>query len=773
MLALLPLAAFLASFWVLRLYGEKWRSAFLGAATCWGVFVGLITEILSVPRWITRPALEIVWLGFALVLLGYGWTLRRSPHRSDSIEAVSRPDSEGDSIGTIDWLLLAGIAVIVGLVGLTAIMSAPNTWDAMAYHMSRVVQWMSNRDVSLYPAFYSAQLFLSPWAEYAILHLDVLSGGDRLANLVEFFSMVGTLIGVSLIAEELGAQTRGQLLAALACATLPEGILEASGAMNTYVGAFWIVVTVYYLLRWNTRPSWSVALAIGGSLGLAIMTKGTAYVFLPCVILACWWIGSPAARKRLLQWAPAVLVFALILNGPLYVRNYRLSGSPLGFSSPLGNDPQRQYANSHISPAVTFSSMVKNASLHVGTPSDAVNNRINSAIVGTFRILHIDPDDKASTYRGGFHLNRPSTHESRAGNPLQLSLICISGLLILGNKVGNRTLRLYFISLVGAFALFCSLIRWQPWNSRYHLPLFALGLALVGVVIERAWPRAAVTCVAVLLLVAAVPFVLLNSLRPLVPLFYPSVLLDSTRDSYFADSHQWWADSYSSTAKFVLAGNCDHIGLDTSLEDFDYPMLELLGAGHTDREIRYADVRNLTAQYARPESRPPCVVICMRCANAPSKWAEYRDVGGRVSLFGEVAVFSSDGNQANTQTPNLPSSWEAVTMLDQLDQYRESPRPMDFGQLDAKIRRAMHDRPEKAGELKGRMNALYVGSLTLWRVRDSVDPIVKKGEPVDPSKIDNLQLKAAWEVTTDWDRTIDNKVQELNGLVDQLYASRK
>jgi hypothetical protein len=71
------------------------------------------------------------------------------------------------------------------------------------------------------------------------------------------------------------------------------------------------------------------------------------------------------------------------------------------------------------------------------------------------------------------------------------------------------------------------------------------------------------------------------------------------------------------------------------------------------------------------------------------------------------------------------------------------------------------------------MNALYTGSLTLWRVRDSVDPIRKKGDPVDDSKIDPLQLTAAWEVTTNWDRTIDGKVQQLDGMVDQLNAPGK
>ena len=44
------------------LRGEGWRSAALGAATCWGVFVALSTELLSVPRLITRPALAVAWL---------------------------------------------------------------------------------------------------------------------------------------------------------------------------------------------------------------------------------------------------------------------------------------------------------------------------------------------------------------------------------------------------------------------------------------------------------------------------------------------------------------------------------------------------------------------------------------------------------------------------------------------------------------------------------------------------------------------------------------
>jgi 4-amino-4-deoxy-L-arabinose transferase-like glycosyltransferase len=771
MLGSLPLAAYLAIFWVLRLRGEGWRSAALGAAVCWGLFLALVTEILSVPRLITRPALSIAWLTLALVVFAYGWVLHRSASRRDGSDGEDNRQSNAKPLDKIDWVLLSGIGLLIALVGGTAILSAPNTWDAMAYHMSRVAQWMTNRDVNLYPTFYSAQLFLAPWAEYAILHIDILYGGDRLANLVELFSMIGTVTGVSLIAQEIGASRRGQLLAAVTVATLPEGVLEASGAMNTYVGAFWIVVAVYYLLRWNARQSWAIALAIGSAVGLSILTKGTAFMFLPCVLLACWWMGSALARKRLLIRLPVLLVIVLALNGPLFVRNYRLSGSPLGFPSPLGDDPERQYANSHISASIAVANVVKNLSLHFATPIPALNRRVSQAVVWTLNSLHIDPNDKASTYRGGFHLNNFSSHEARAGNPLQLVLLAVACLLLFSPGIGNRTPRLYMLGLAGSFVLFCALVRWQPWNSRYHLPLFALGMALVGVVLERSWNRFALSSVACVLLASALPFAVFNSLRPLASWPRASILRQTRQESYFADSHDQWAGSYVAAANLVESSHCNSVGVDASLEDFDYPLFALLGAAHGDREVTYAGVRNLTAAYARPRRVPPCAVVCLRCANAPAKWAEYEEVGGRVSVFDELAVFTPDGNVPNNQTVTPPQPSEIEGMLERLDHYRESPRAVNLTMTEMRIDRAGRDWPKKKADLRARLNALYTGGLTLWRVRDSVDPLRRRGELIDHSRVDRMQLLAASEVFANWDETIQGKVDYLNGLVDQLYLS--
>ena len=101
--------------------------------------------------------------------------------------------------------------------------------------------------------------------------------------------MLGSLVGVSLIAAHLGAGARGQIFAVLACATLRMGILQAAGTQNDYVTAFWLVCMTEALLA--TAPAvvspWG-ALRVGAALGLAMLTKGTAVLFAAPLLLALW-----------------------------------------------------------------------------------------------------------------------------------------------------------------------------------------------------------------------------------------------------------------------------------------------------------------------------------------------------------------------------------------------------------------------------------------------------------------------------------------------------
>ena len=102
------------------------------------------------------------------------------------------------------------IAILI-LTLLTALIYPPNTPDSLSYHMSKVMHWIQNGNVEFYSTSITRQLYLSPFSEFVILHLQLLTNGDHLANLVQWFSMIGCMIAVSLVTKEFGGNNKSQL----------------------------------------------------------------------------------------------------------------------------------------------------------------------------------------------------------------------------------------------------------------------------------------------------------------------------------------------------------------------------------------------------------------------------------------------------------------------------------------------------------------------------------------------------------------------------------
>jgi hypothetical protein len=123
---------------------------------------------------------------------------------------------------------------------------------------------------------------------------------------------------------------------------------------------------------------------------------------------------------------------------------------------------------------------------------------------------------------------------------------------------------------------------------------------------------------------------------------------------YYADSHQDLEDSYTAATRAVLRSGCNDVALDDSLEHYEYPVMALLNASTGQRRVRYDGVYNSTAKYGTPDGTPPCAVICFACARVPGKWRQYREIGGRVSVFSNVAVFFREGDLANETSPITP-----------------------------------------------------------------------------------------------------------------------
>jgi FtsH-binding integral membrane protein len=61
----------------------------------------------------------------------------------------------------------------------------------------------------------------------------------------------------------------------------------------------------------------------------------------------------------------------------------------------------------------------------------------------------------------------------------------------------SRTI--YAACLVAGFLLFCVDLKWQPWNSRLHLPLFVLLAGMIGVTLSSVRLRRAAYVLALIL----------------------------------------------------------------------------------------------------------------------------------------------------------------------------------------------------------------------------------------------------------------------------------
>ena len=557
-LAALP-ALTIVFVWVALRSSRGRREALLDAAVIGGVLVTICTEGLSLFGQLKLVPLIFFWT-VAAVAAG-ALALRRTPPTWPlRLPTVARR-----------YILASSpFAVVLTLTLLVAVVAPPNTWDSMTYHMARVAHWIDLGSVYPYPTETVRQLYLPPWSEFAIANLQVLTGGDRLANLVQWLAMATSLVGVSLLASELGASPRGQYLAAAIAATLPMGIMQATSTQNDYVESLWLVCVAFYAIRLRTLTWWSV-LGFGASLGLAVLTKGTAYVFgLALIVLVGWWL---VAQRRLAAWKPALVIALLVLaiNAGAWTRNIAVFASPLG--------PDQHVINQVFSPSALLSNLVRDVAAQVGTPSRTANLAITHAIADLHRVLDIGPSDPRTTWTGAeFQVNLLRPDEDTTPDPVQLLLFLVAAFVCVVRWTQMRAQALYLGCWIAAFLAFAFVLKWQPWHSRLELPLMVLASPLIATVLSVRWPSTSLTTVlTTLLLVSAVPWLLGPTNRPLLGTH--SVLVAHRDDAYFF-SRPELERSYRQAADQAHAQGCHVVGIDGTEDTWEYPLWVYLGDGY-------------------------------------------------------------------------------------------------------------------------------------------------------------------------------------------------
>lgn len=625
--------------------GWGWRESAIFASIPWAVFLTLLTELLTQMRALTRAGVAIGWAMAATAALAWMLTEFRGWRRTGNAAARGCRPARTETI----FFLVVGLLLFA--TGLTAVISAPNNWDAMEYHLPRVVEWVSQRGVQFYPTVDWFQLDQPPMAEYTMLHLYLLYGGDRLVALVQWAAYAGCILGASLVARELGGERRAQMIAAVLAAAIPSSILGASSTKNDCVLAYWVIVSVYLALRWRRAANWRTACALGCSVGLALFTKGTAYLLLPWLLAACAMSWDRVAWKKFLVRVPLCAAGMVAICLPLWIRNVRLSGSPLGvpYFHGVGSVENRRFENDHFSPAQIAADVARNLSLNVGVPSSRVNRLSEREISGLILHLGVDPNEPGQmSYRQSgeplhFRVSFDPFDEffSEDTVPLLLFLFACGAALVHWRRTG-RALHWYAAGLVAAYLAFCALLRWAPSNERYLIPLIVPGSSFVAVMLVQELPVWAVNAVAGVALVLAFPLALLNQARPLLTRHgLQGSILTTPRDAtYFFDNHQELTASFLAAAEAARNSGCRIVAIDANSMHFEYPMMALLQKDGQARTIQYAGVENMTARYRRADEPAACAVICLGCLHHPERMAAYASRFPKRESFGTLVLFT-------------------------------------------------------------------------------------------------------------------------------------
>ncbi|BAB76819.1 ArnT family glycosyltransferase [Anabaena sp. FACHB-709] len=631
--------------WLIFHNSERdWRSAVLSAAVSWGVLVTISTEVFSLLRIITFGWVLALWL---LANLALGWIYYRLVKTGKrTLFSPKLP-----SITPVSLVLLGGVAFIIATITIIAIVAPPNNWDSMTYHMARVVHWIQNRSLAHYPTYYSAQLVHPPFAEVVILHLQILSGGDRFANLVQVFSMIGSIIGVSLIAQQLGADKRGQIFATVFCATLPMGILQSSSTQNDYAVCFWLVCLAHFVLLTlpDKNPPTHLVLSIGASCGLAVYTKSSGYIFaFPFMVwLFIWYVNS----MRWKMWKSGVIVAAIFftLNIGHYLRNFDLYGNPISAA-----EYSKEYKIEIYSLPTWISNIIRNLSLHTDIVRHLGLQKIIEPLTGKLTkiitIIHgflgVDMTDSRITHPPNSYNGVPglSFDENVAGNPLHLLLTLIAIAIFIFHKRlrSNKELLAYVLSLVAGFLLLCWMLKLQPYQSRHHLSLFVLFSAFVGLVFCQVWSRYFVTFLAVILLVTSMQFVFINKFRPIAA---ENNIFNTSRNELYFTNRPHLINSYFEATNFVKTIQCENIGLSLGTEQtpsaryWEYPFWVLLN-NQQQRVIKFGHILNPTnftavksQVYPHNQFQPCGIIAVRRDEEAPVESMIFKNVKYTKKLF--------------------------------------------------------------------------------------------------------------------------------------------
>jgi 4-amino-4-deoxy-L-arabinose transferase-like glycosyltransferase len=571
------------------------RLALLRAAVLVGGAASLGVEVLSAAHALHRPVLITVWI-LALLVTG-GFAVRSARRQALDLRACWAGFTE---LATVERLMVAVLAGLFVLDLVIAAVAPPNNFDSQTYHLPKIEHWVQQGDVSFYPTVIDRQLAMAPGAEFLLLHLRLLTGGDGTYNLLQLAAGVGAVLAASRIAGQLGGGTRAQLVTALVVGTTPMVLLQATSTQTDLVVALWVAcVATFTLDGLRARSGRFDTLLIGTAAGLTLLTKATG-LLAAGLLLAVWAVAQlRLARWRGLATGAVAGALMLLLAGPNLLRVQDTYDNPLGPAHLRESISMQRH-----DPAAVLINALRVAETALQTPVKPVNDAVAAGIIGLAGVLGVDPQGRDITYwNEQFPYQSWPPDEDRVSLPAQGALILLGALLL----VFRKDTRLYAAVFWLAVLAYVVTVKWQPWGNRHIVFLLVLGAPLAGLWIAGLNGRRFATWAATGVLVAGVGAgglaVAYGWPRRLVGT--GSVFTTSQLDQRFIREPTGERD-YTWAADAVRASGAKRVGLVQGYNTWEYPWWILLPGA------RIESLQSLQPGLTPPGTAELDAVLCVK-----------------------------------------------------------------------------------------------------------------------------------------------------------------
>lgn len=594
--------------WAINRSKKDAITSYIYSVTLWTLYCYIITESLSFGNSLTRTGLLAAWGIYDICLL----TVLVHQTRREKLSAQQiRSDFLGvlHSKGAICFLIYAVVMIACALIII------PYNWDSMTYHCARLFHWAQNKSVAHYATGNSRQVSSPVLAAFVNVNVYILTkNGGSVLNLLQCVSYLSNGMLVYAVAKKLQLSSKSCVLSAVLFYSMPIAFAEALTTQVDNFSAFWLLSFVYLILDF-TKKNQKIRFDKETMEKVTVLSLCVAFGYLskPSVgfgmlFFAAWLFIMVLVRKdnwKVFLYALGAGILLVIILLPELSRSFQT------FHAFASQETGARQLIGSLHPRHILVNLSKNLAFNLPCVWLYQSSKnIYSFVNKIAAWLRIDINSPAISEDGReFSVHQPQTYDcDMAVNPVIVWAILIGTVIFvicLKNYIKNNENSQkigYFIVSVGSFFLFCAVLRWEPFVSRYMISYLALLCPAIGIVLDMVQervPQEAVRGTCIILY-----FLCMTEMLGLF-LNYRDIVKDYRGDKgYFVVRNGIYND-YEEITEYINTLDIKSLGLYIGSDSYEYPLIQMLSG---NLRIEHVNVGNETAIYADDSFVPEMVI---------------------------------------------------------------------------------------------------------------------------------------------------------------------